>query len=161
MPDVAAWAFEGRIYRQGILRGVDVPRRVAGALDDWRYPQVVVSVGGRDRATTLMRRGGGGFRLFLHDELRSAAGVGEGDRVLVELRVDDAPVDVLPDDILEAAEHVEGGLVAVELLPPGLRREMMRFVGGAKSASVRAQRVARVVELIGERAEKLRRTDDG
>ncbi len=160
MPGAATWAFEARVYRQGILRCVDVPQQLAAALDDWQYPPVVATVGGRERATTLMRRSGGGFRLFLHDELRRAAGVDAGDMVRVELVVDDAPIDVLPDDIVEAVERLERGVEALELLPPGLRREMLRFVGDAQSVTMRTKRVARVVELIGERAEKLGPNDD-
>ncbi len=161
MRDAGPWAFEAHIYRQGILRCVDVPSAVSAALDDWQYPPVVATVGGEQRATTLMRRREGGFRLFLHDELRKAANVDTGDRVDVVLTFDEAPTDVVPDDIIEAAERLDGGVEALELLPPGLRREMLRFVGGAKNDSVRAKRVARVVEMIGERAAKLPRRDSG
>ena len=161
MPDAGPWAFEAHIYRQGILRCVDVPSAVSTELDDWQYPPVVATVGGEQRATTLMRRRDGGFRLFLHDELRKAASVDTGDRVSVVLTFDEAPADVVSGDIIEAAERIDGGIEAIELLPPGLRREMLRFVGDAKSDAVRSKRVARVVELIGERAAKLRQRDGG
>lgn len=101
MADDAAWVFEAHVYRQGILRCVDVPPQVAAALDDWQYPAVVATVSGRRRATTLRRRREGGFRLFLHDELRKAAGVDAGDQVCVELVVDDAPTDIVPEDVID------------------------------------------------------------
>ena len=85
MPGAATWAFKARVCRPGILRCVDVPQKVATVLDDWQYPPVVATVGERERATTLMRRGDGGFRPFLHDGLRRAAGGDAGDMVHVEL----------------------------------------------------------------------------
>ena len=58
--------FEARIYRQGILRVVDVPQDFAEQLADWDFPPVIAELGGVERATTLVRRADGGLRLFLH-----------------------------------------------------------------------------------------------
>ena len=62
----------------------------------------------------------------------------------------------MPDDVLAAAAEIECGLEVVELLPPGLRRQMLEFVGTAKSVETRRKRVARVIELIEERSARLR-----
>ncbi len=147
-----ALVFEAVIYRQGILRAIDVPQEFAERVDDWDFPPVIATVGGVERSTTLVRRADGGLRLFLHDQLRKAAGADTGDTVQVDLRLDDSPLLPIPDDMMRVAEGVDGGLEVVELLPPGLRRQMLEFVGEAKRAQTRRKRLERVRELIEERA---------
>lgn len=147
--------FETRICRQGILRVVDLPDAVAREFEGWTNPPVVVTLGGRSRATMLVPAGDGGFRLFLHDELRRAAGVDTGDTVEIEVRLDPNPEWPMPDDVVEAAAGIDRGLEALELLPPGLRREIIRFVESAKSPETRAKYLARAVELLVQRAAKL------
>ncbi len=147
--------FSATIYRQGILRCVDVPPEVASAFAEWHYPPVVVVVGGKSRVTMLMPSPDGGLRLFLHDELRKAAQADTGDQVSIELRPDTDPELPMPEEIVAAAERIERGVEALWLLPPGLRREMLRFVLGAKSPETRSRRVARITELLTERAARL------
>jgi len=149
---LAQLTFEAVIHRQGILRVVDVPEEFALRVSDWDFPPVIATVGGIERATTLVRRSDGGLRLFLHDKLRKAAGVDTGAVVRVSLRLDDAPPLPIPDDMMRVAESVEGGLEAVELLPPGLRRQMLVFLDEAKRPETRRKRLARVRELLEERA---------
>lgn len=147
--------FRAEIYRQGILRCVDVPAELAARYAEWWHPAVVAEVGGRERATTLMRRADGGLRLFLHDELRRAGNVDTGDLVAIRIRPDESPVTLIPDEVHDAVAHVDGGAEALALLPPGLRREMLRFIDGAQSEATRMKRIARVTELIAQRAAKL------
>ncbi|NKB88610.1 MAG: DUF1905 domain-containing protein [Acidobacteria bacterium] len=146
--------FTAVIYRQGILRAVDVPEGIATEFADWEYPPVTVRAGGAERSTTLTPRREGGLRLFLHDELRKAVGVDTGDSIEVEIDLDESPLRPMPDEVMAAAIAMGGGLETVELLPPGLRRQMLDFVGSAKSEGTRRKRIARVIELIEERAAK-------
>lgn len=155
---MARAAFEAVIYRQGILRAVDVPREFAAQVSDWDFPPVIATVGGVERATTLVRRSDGGLRLFLHDQLRKAAAVDTGDAVQVDLRIDDSPLLPIPDDMMQVAESVDGGLEAIELLPPGLRRQMLVFLEEAKRPDTRRKRLVRLRELLEERASG--RSDD-
>jgi len=144
--------FEALIYRQGILRVVDVPEEFGEQVADWDFPPVVATVEGVERATTLVRRADGGLRLFLHDQLRKAAGADTGDTVQVDLRLDESPLLPIPDDAMRVAESVDGGLEVVELLPPGLRRQMLVFLEEAKRPETRRKRLVRVRELLEERA---------
>ena len=144
--------FEAVIRRQGILRVVDVPDEFAEQVVDWDFPPVIARVGSVERVTTLVRRVDGGLRLFLHDQLRRAAGVDTGDAVQVDLRIDDSPLLPIPDDMMFMAARVEGGLEVVELLPPGLRRQMLVFLEEAKSPETRRKRLSRVRELLQKRA---------
>jgi hypothetical protein len=152
---VTACDFEAVIYRSGILRAVDVPDRFADEVRDWDYPPVVVTVAGVERATTLVPRAGGGLRLYLHTQLRKAAGADTGEVVRVALRLDEAPLLPVPDDLVAAVARVDRGPEALDLLPPGLRRQILTFVAEARSDAARRKRVAKMTELIARRAAKL------
>jgi hypothetical protein len=152
-----ALTFEAVIYRRGILRAVDVPAEFAAQVAEWAFPPVVVGAGGVERQTTLVPRAEGGLRLFLHDHLRKAAGVDTGEAITVALRLDDAPLLPIPDDMMLVASGIEGGLETVEVLPPGLRRQMLDFLAGAKQPETRRKRLLRVAELLEARAAKLRK----
>src|ERR1700730_5115516 len=58
----------------------------------WRRPMpVLVRINGKPRTPwriNMMPRGEGGFYLYLHGDVRQAAGAKVGDRVTVELRFD-------------------------------------------------------------------------
>lgn len=147
--------FVARVYRVGILRCVDVPREVGASLSEWRHPPVRLRVGGREGQSHLVPAGSGRFRLFLDDALRAAAGVDDGDSVAIELRLDPSiDAERFPDDLLDVAAAVPGGLVVLETLPPGLKGEVLRFLSGAKQASTRRKRLARIEQLLRERAAK-------
>ncbi len=146
--------FDAVIYRQGILRAVDVPVDFAEQAAGWEFPPVIATIADVARATTLVRRADGGLRLFLHDQLRKAGGVDAGDTVRIDLRIDDAPLLPLPDDMMQVAASVDAGLEVVELLPPGLRRQMLVFLEDAKRPETRRKRLARVRELLEERARR-------
>ncbi len=133
-----------------------MPQGFSEQVSEWEFPPVVATVGGVERATTLVRRSDGGLRLFLHDKLRKAAGADTGDVVQVDLRIDDSPLLPIPDDVMRVAESVDGGLEAVELLPPGLRRQLLVFLEEAKRPETRRKRLARVRELLDERAARHR-----
>lgn len=149
-----AGTFMARIYKVGILRAIDLPERVGRRFARWRNAPVRVSVGGHVQTTRLTPRAEGGFRVFLDSRLRKAAGVDAGDRV--RLRVDlDEGIDrePFPDDVLQIAEGIDGGLEALMLLPPGLKRQVLKFLGEARSPSARAKRLRRIEQLIQERVE--------
>lgn len=147
--------FVARVYRVGILRCVDVPMEVGAGLADWRHPPVRVRVGGREGHSHLVPAGSGRFRLFLDGALRAAAGVDDGDSVAIELRLDPSiDAERFPDDLLDVAAEIPGGLVALETLPPGLKGEVLRLLAGAKQAATRHKRLARIEQLLRERAAK-------
>lgn len=147
--------FRATIYRLGILRCVDVPREMSVDFAGWRHPPVRVRVGGQESASHLVPGGSGRFRLFLDGDLRSAAAVDEGESVEIEIRLDPTIDDErFPDELLDLAESVPGGPVVLETLPPGLKGEILRFLADAKSPATRRKRMARIEELLRERAVK-------
>lgn len=149
-----ALSFRAAIYRVGILRCVDVPERVGRQFAHWRNAPVRVSIGQASGCTRLVARGEGLYRVFLDTKVRRAAGVDTGDEVMVRLQLDPSiDSEPFPDDLLDVAEGIEGGLEALMVLPPGLKRQILKALGEAKSAPVRAKRLRRVAQILEERIE--------
>jgi hypothetical protein len=150
--------FQARIYRVGILRCVDLPTTVSRAFADWKNAPVRVRIGTAEGRTRLVSRGGGETRVFLDGTLRRAAGVDTDDDVELELEFDEsADREPFPDDLVEKAEMIEGGIDTLFTLPPGLRGQILKFLGSARSDDARRKRLSRCVELIEERIDKQRR----
>ena len=148
--------FEAEIYLVGILRCVDVPNEVGASLAGWRHPPVRVEIAGCVAHTHLVPRGAGELRLYVGRAQRFAAGVDTGDRVEIQVQLDPSAGAVpYPDDLLDVGESIDGGLEVLETLPPGLRRQVLDFLAGAKSPATRLERLRRVAELIRERVAKL------
>jgi hypothetical protein len=147
--------FSATIYRVGILRCVDLPAGVAATFAEWDNAPVRVRVGRGEARTRLVPRGEGGLRCFLDGALRKAAGVDSGDRVDVEITLDEsADREPFPDDLMAVAEQLEGGIETLLTLPPGLRGQILKFLDGARSDATRRKRLARCRELLIERIAK-------
>jgi hypothetical protein len=95
-------------------------------------------------------RKGGGHRLYVNGGMRAAAGVGVGDRVRIELQPLAAGEVGLPPD-LESALADARRRRDFEDLEDSHRRELVRLVESAVTASSRRARVAEVLgQLRGE-----------
>lgn len=146
-------AFRARIYRVGILRCVNLPERVGRHFARWRNAPVRIAIGDHTRTTRLTGRAGGGFRVFIDGRLRKAAGVDTGDDVQLRIALDPSiDHEPFPDDVLDVADGVDGGLQALMLLPPGLKRQILKFLGEAKSPAARTRRLRRLADLLNERS---------
>ncbi len=144
----AARSFVARVYKVGINRCVDVPTDVVARPDDRPYLPVVVTLGGRSARTTLVPAGSGGYRLFLNNRLRLPAGVDAGDDARLRLEPDPEPVEpALPLD-LESALSRARLMARFRRQSPYRRREMVRFLEGAKRAPTREKRIARILQVL-------------
>jgi hypothetical protein len=81
----------------------------------------------------------------LNTAIRKAAGVYTGDTVELKLVLDTESRD--PPLPPELAEYWE----ALELLPPGQRREILQWMGAAKGKATRATRVRTVLEHLAKK----------
>ena len=143
----------GRLRRLGANFCVDLALRNSRSFGPGPYVPVVGSARGVTFHTTLVPRGNGAYRVFLNGSVREAAGLVEGDTVDLELAPDPAPPEPSPPvELLTALEAVDGGIEAFFSLPDGLRREALRFVANAQRAATRERRVARILEVVEERA---------
>jgi hypothetical protein len=144
--------FEATVEARG--RGgrlVVVPFDVPAVFGRARAP-VRGSVGGAEIRSTIMKYGDA-YYLGLNREVRDAAGgIDTGDRVTVELELDDAPreVDVPPE--LRRALDAEPRLAAwYEGLSFTHRREYARWVAEAKRAETRERRADRAVAMLRQK----------
>ncbi len=145
------YGFTAPLYRLGRNFCVDAPVAVSVALGDGTFIQVAGRANGATFSTTLVPRGGGAHRLFLDGAARRAAATAEGESVAVELRRD-GPDPPLPEELTDALQRNEGTPEAFALLPPGLRREMIRYVTDAKREATRVARIEQAIDELRRRA---------
>jgi hypothetical protein len=151
--------FTATIYKVGINRCVDVPERVTAVLGAGRAVPVLARVKQRSVRTNLVPRGGGLHRLFLDTEMRRAAGADAGDRVTVELELDERSRKAkLPPDVARALRSTKGGRAAFAELTQNQQREFLSYIEQAKKKETRERRIDQGVELIlGMSARKRRK----
>ena len=128
---------------------IEIPFDVRAAFGRARAP-VRATVDGFTFRTTVAAYGGR-FYLGLNREVRQSAGVDAGDRVTVELELDDEPrVVEVPDDF-RAELDADGDLRAsFERLSYTHRREYVRWIEEARREETRRRRVERALELLRE-----------
>lgn len=124
--------------------GLPLPDEVVEALGGGRRPKVAVTIGGYTYRTTVGVMGGRCL-VPLSAEHRTAAGVAAGDRVTVDVVLDDAPREVEVPDDLAAALEAAGVRPAFDALSPSARKEHARAVTEAKRPETRVRRVEAVV----------------
>lgn len=150
--------FRARLDSVGVNRCVDVPERVSKALGGATHIPVVGEVEGRPVRTTLVPRGGGRHRLFVHSRIWRELGLDRRGMVTVVLRPDAQPEEVdLPEEIAAAIPEGSEAREALDDLPPPSRRQFVRYVLEAKGADTRARRIREGVEHIVQRLKKRRR----
>jgi hypothetical protein len=155
-----AHIFSARIYKQWIMRCVDVPRDVSKSLrklagENAKYIPVVGQVEGLPMKTTLSARGGGSYRLHIHSSIWRKLHIDEGATVEVMLLVDSEPrVPALPHDLAGGLADEPHALAVFNSLTPALRRQIVRYVDHAKHASTREKRILLIVGRMLQRAAK-------
>jgi hypothetical protein len=141
-PRQKAQSFRAKIYKVGINRCVDVPQRVSRALGDDKYIPVKGCVEDVEIRSTLVPRGGGKYRLFVHSRTYEALGIDAGDFVRIRLVRDSQSRAIpVPRDLSEALRANKDAKAAFEKLAPGARRGFLRWVAGAKRSETRDRRI--------------------
>ena len=141
-------SFSARIKRAGLMYVVDVPPEFSRAAGKTSHIPVVVSLGGGvPHRTTLLPQGAGRHLLPLHGEIRRAAGAKLGDRVAIELSLDQAPrTPETPADLARALRD-EDALAAFQALAPGRRRQYILWLEKAVHETTREKRIAHLVTV--------------
>ncbi|HSY33049.1 MAG TPA: YdeI/OmpD-associated family protein [Verrucomicrobiae bacterium] len=158
-----AHIFSARIYKQWIMRCVDVPRDVSKSLcklagDSPKHIPVHGQVEGLPLKSTLSPRGGGAYRLHIHSNIWRKLRIDAGATVEVMLFLDSEPRDpVLPHDLAGGLADEPRALAIFNSLTPALRRQIVRYVDQAKHATTRDKRVRLIVKRMLERADKRRK----
>ncbi len=128
--------------------GLLVPDEVVAALGAGKRPPVQVTVGGNTYRTTVASMGGR-FLVPLSAENRTAAGVGAGDDVEVDVLLDTAAREVtVPADLVDALEHDDQARQFFDDLAYSHRKEWVRWIEESKKIETRTSRIVRAVESL-------------
>ncbi|MET3667091.1 YdeI/OmpD-associated family protein [Caulobacter sp. 1776] len=150
--------FKARIEINGINPFVPLDAEQAARLrEGWRKPMPVrVQVNGAPAEPwriNMMPRGDGGFFLYLHGEVREAAGVGVGDTVDVEVTFDEAyrggPAHPMPEAFAHGLRHDPAAAKAWDALTPSLRKEALRRFASVKSEQARTRNIEAALAVLG------------
>jgi hypothetical protein len=113
--------------------------------------------------TNLMPRGDGAFYLYVNGEMRDSAGVAVGDRVTVELRVDETyrggPTHEAPANFQAALSSNSRAAANWERLPPSRRKEVLRYFAGLKSERALERNVERALRVLSGENERFMARD--
>jgi hypothetical protein len=161
--------FLATIYKIWMLRYVDVPEDVGLALAKEyaaatkpakrsgkkalpKHIPVVASSNSRSTRTTLVPGGAGRYRLQVNATLRKAGRADVGEVIGISLKIDLASRDLPVPPELEAALRFRPGLKKeFDRLTVAGRLQFLRFYA-AKSPEVRKKRLARLLEILSDRA---------
>lgn len=160
--------FLASVYRIWMLRYVDVPQVVVRALlkkprsgargprdlpSNNRYIPVVATVNGRSVRTTLLPAGGGRYRMQFNAELRNAGSADVGDLVGIQIARDPASRErAVPADLRALLREHPKAATAFRKAPPGLRRQMVKWMDSARSEGARRRRIEIIIDRMLERA---------
>jgi hypothetical protein len=118
-----------------------------------KYIPVVAIVNGRTSRTTLVPAGDGRYRMQINTALRKAAHADVADVVSIELRLDRESRELpVPADLRAALKEYPKARRAFDQLPPGHRRQYIKWFDSAKGPETRARRLGRAMEILLERA---------
>jgi hypothetical protein len=149
--------FLATIYKIWMLRYVDVPEDIGCGLEKEsgkkKHIPVVAICNGRSTRTTLVPAGGGRYRLQFNVTLRKAARADVGEVAGIELRIDRESRELpISPDLQAAFETYKVQRKVFEKLGAGTRRQFLMYLSKAKSPEVRRKRIARLMDVLLERA---------
>jgi Bacteriocin-protection, YdeI or OmpD-Associated/Domain of unknown function (DUF1905) len=145
---VSSVDFEATITQDGESFFIQVPPEAVAALGPLKRPPVQVTLNGYTYRTTVMVYGGKSY-LGLRREIREAAAVSPGQRLMVTLALDEQPrtVDV-PDDLARELERDPGAHSAFARLSYTNQKEYVAWIQSAKRPETRLRRIAQTVEKL-------------
>jgi Bacteriocin-protection, YdeI or OmpD-Associated/Domain of unknown function (DUF1905) len=128
--------------------GFDLPFDPTEAFGKVRAP-VRVTINGYEFRTTVVAMSGR-VMIGLNKQVQAGAGVSAGDRVTVEVVVDDRPRTIdLPADLAESLD--DDSLAYLESLSFTHRKEYVQWIEGAKRPETRAARITKASQMLRDR----------
>ena len=148
MPDVHV--FSGKIYKVGLIRFVDVPPEVCGALGG-SAPHVPVrgEMEGIPFRTTLVSRGKGCYRLAIHGDIRKKLKMDAGAVLEIAVQRDEEPREpVLPPALVLALRNSPKAQAAFRQMTTALRRQVVRYLVSVKQQATLERRVTKMIRTL-------------
>ena len=128
---------------------VPVPREVASIMGLKGMPKVQAVIAGQPYRGSLMPMGDGTYCLGVLKSIQEAAGVKQGDTIMVELELDTAPRVVEPPaDLARAIAGDQKAVGAWDQLSFTNKKEMARSLEEAKKPETRQRRLASALEKL-------------
>ncbi|CRK56256.1 hypothetical protein [Alloactinosynnema sp. L-07] len=125
--------------------GFRVPRDVVTGLGRTKRPPVTVTINGHTYRSTVAAYGDD-YYLPLSAENRTAAGVGAGDEIEVDVELDTEPRAVeVPADLAAALAAAPAARAAFEALSYSHKRRHVLAIDDAKTQPTRERRIAKTI----------------
>ena len=125
---------------------VRIPSDVAAKLGLKGMPKIQAVIAGRPYRGSLMPMGDGTYCLGVLKSIQEAAGVAQGDTIVVDLAIDTTPrVVEPPTDLAEELKRDKNAAAAWEKLSYTNKKEMARSLEEAKKPETRERRLAAAV----------------
>ena|ERR1043165_4819037 len=123
---------------------------------DWKKPMpVLVKINGKPEEPwkiNMMPKGDGSFYLYLHGEVRTAAGTKVGDKVTVDISFDknykSGPQHPLPPSLKKAISKHAEIKKAWEALIPSRQKEILRYLHSLKSEEAKERNISKVIYVL-------------
>jgi hypothetical protein len=137
--------FKAKVIPSGNATAVEIPADTVKALGSGPRPLIAVTVNGHTwRSRVALMRGQ--CLVGISAANRAASGIGEGDVIVVDLKLDTEPRLVAePPDLKKALNQDPQARAAYDRLPYGLKRKYVAEIEEAKSDVVRQRRLAKLV----------------
>jgi hypothetical protein len=130
--------------------GIGVPPEVVEALGPSKKPAVRVTINGHTYRSTVASRGGR-FLLPVSAENRELAGVAAGDKVEVEMELDDQPRELrVPEDFARALERDKAAKRLFDGLSYSKKQWHVVSIEGAKTTETRKRRIDKSISLLSQ-----------
>ena len=134
----------------GNTTGIVVPDEIVEALGAGKRPKVRATINGHTWRTSVASMGGR-FMVGVSAEVRAGAGVGGGDKVDIELELDDAPREVeVPADFAAALAANPAEKARFEQLSYSHQRRHVMAIEAAKAPETRARRIEGALKILRE-----------
>jgi hypothetical protein len=134
------------------MRGLEIPEEAVKSLGGGKRPPVKITLNGhswRSRVAIMHGR----YLLGLSNANRHAAGVATGDKVEVQVELDDEPRVLLePEDFARALDSDPAARAADDRLAKAHKREHIRSIESAKRPETRERRIATALETLRRNA---------
>lgn len=141
---------KAQVIASGNATAVEIPKSAVDQLNGGARPAIVVTIHGHSWRTRVALKNGLCL-VGISAANRAAAGIAEGDTVLVSIALDTAPRDVEePMDLKRALDAQPQCRAAFGRLAFGLRAKRVRELEEAKSPETRQRRLDKLMADLGK-----------
>ncbi|TDH21262.1 DUF1905 domain-containing protein [Segetibacter sp. 3557_3] len=128
--------------------GLEVPADVVTALGSSKRPAVQVTINGYTYRSTIGPRNGS-YMLPVSAEHRTAARIVAGDKITVEVVIDNEPREVnVPTDFTEALNNNMAAKTAFDKMSYSHQLQHVLAIDGAKTPATRQRRIDKAIEML-------------